>query len=98
MVVVLLPYNNATTEHLISVSGMSALATHYLNVETFFNKYKEVCAAKITEAKKSFEGKGDKASSDRLGVVLEQISNKSFMLDTVGADICSFIELSNIFE
>ena len=41
MVVVLLPYNNATTEHLISVSGMSALATHYLNVETFFNKYKE---------------------------------------------------------
>ena len=66
--------------------------------ESVFNKYKEVCAAKITEAKKSFEGKGDKASSDRLGVVLEQISNKSFMLDTVGADICSFIELSNIFE
>ena len=27
-----------------------------------------------------------------------EISNKSFMLDTVGADICSFIELSNIFE
>ena len=41
MVVVLLPYNNTTTEHLISVSVVSALATHYLNVETFFNKYKE---------------------------------------------------------
>ena len=41
MVVVLLPYNNTTTEHLISMSGVSALATHYLNVETFFNKYKE---------------------------------------------------------
>ena len=66
--------------------------------ESVFNKYKEVCAAKITEAKKSFEGKGDKASSDRLGVVLEQISSKSFVLDTVGTDICSFIELSNIFD
>lgn len=68
------------------------------NKETIFNKYKEVCATKITEAKKSFEDKGDKASSDRLGVVLEQISNKSFSLDTVGSDICSLIELSNIFE
>ena len=66
--------------------------------ESVFNKYKEVCAAKITEAKKNFEANGDKASSDRLGVVLEQISSKSFTLDTVGSDICSLIELSNIFE
>ena len=29
---------------------------------------------------------------------VEQISSKSFVLDTVGTDICSFIELSNIFE
>ena len=66
--------------------------------ESFFNKYKEVCKSKITEAKKNFESKGDKASSDRLGVVLEQIASKSYVLDTVGADICSLIELSNIFE
>lgn len=66
--------------------------------EAIFNKYKDACAAKITEAKNSFESKGDKASSDRLSVVLEQISNKSYTLDTVGADICSLIELSNIFE
>ena len=98
MVVVLLPYNNTTTEHLISMSGVSALATHYLNVETFFNKYKEACKSKITEAKKDFESKGDKASSDRLGVVLEQIASKNYVLDTVGEDICSLIELSNIFE
>ena len=66
--------------------------------ESVFNKYKEVCKSKITEAKKNFESKGDKASSDRLGVVLEQIASKSYVFDTVGADICSLIELSNIFE
>ena len=66
--------------------------------ESVFNKYKEVCKSKITEAKKNFESKGDKASSDRLGVVLEQIASKSYVLDTVGAVICSLIELSNIFE
>ena len=66
--------------------------------ESVFNKYKEVCKSKITEAKKNFESKGDKASSDRLGVVLEQIASKSYVLDTVGADICSLIELSNIFK
>lgn len=66
--------------------------------ESVFNKYKEVCKSKITEAKKNFESKGDKASSDRLGVVLEQITSKSYVLDTVGADICSLIELTNIFE
>ena len=66
--------------------------------ESVFNKYKEVCKSKITEAKKNFESKGDKASSDRLGVVLEQIASKSYVLNTVGADICSLIELSNIFE
>ena len=66
--------------------------------ESVFNKYKAVCKSKITEAKKNFESKGDKASSDRLGVVLEQIASKSYVLDTVGADICSLIELSNIFE
>lgn len=66
--------------------------------ESVFNKYKEACKSKITEAKKDFESKGDKASSDRLGVVLEQIASKNYVLDTVGEDICSLIELSNIFE
>lgn len=66
--------------------------------ESIFNKYKEVCSSKITEAKNNFEAKGDKDSSDRLKVVLEQISSKSFTTDTVATDICSLIELSNIFE
>jgi hypothetical protein len=66
--------------------------------ESIFNKYKNACTSKIIEAKKNFEIKGDKSSSDRLNVVLEQISNKTFTLETIGTDICSLIELSNIFE
>lgn len=68
------------------------------NREDVFNKYKEICKTKITEAKKVFDDKGDTASSNRLSVVLEQITNKSFVLETVADDICSLIELSNIFE
>lgn len=66
--------------------------------ESVFNKYKEICTTKITEAKNNFDAKGDKASSERLGVVLEQVLNKTYTLDTIGSDICSLIELSNIFE
>lgn len=66
--------------------------------ESIFNKYKNVCVAKISEAKKNFDTQGDTASSDRLSTVLEQVTNKSFVLETVCTDICSLIELSNIFE
>lgn len=65
--------------------------------EAVFNRYKNACAEKISEAKCVFENKGDKESSNRLSMVLEQISSKNFSLDTVGTDICKLIELSNIF-
>lgn len=66
--------------------------------ESVFNKYKASCSEKISEAKIAFEKNGDKISSERLNMVLEQISNKEFNLETVGSDICSLIELTNIFE
>ena len=66
--------------------------------ESVFNKYKEACANKISEAKDRFSKDGDSASVERLSTVLEQVSNKSYSLDTLGKDICSLIELSNIFE
>jgi hypothetical protein len=66
--------------------------------EVVFNRYKEICTNKLTEAKNNFEKNGDISSSDRLKVVLEQISNKTYALETIGTDICSLIELSNIFE
>jgi hypothetical protein len=66
--------------------------------EVIFNKYKEICSNKIEEAKKNFEAKGDMSSSDRLKVVLEQISSKSFAPETVSTDIYSLMELTKIFE
>jgi hypothetical protein len=68
------------------------------NREVVFNKYKQDCVAKINEAKMKFDSNGDKSSSDRLGIVLEKIESKTFSSDTVGTDICSLIELTNIFE
>lgn len=68
------------------------------NREKVFNKYKDMCSGRINEAKQEFEKKGDKESSDRLTVVMEQINNKPFVLDTVGDDICSLVELSKIFD
>lgn len=66
--------------------------------KSVFNKYKESCLSKITEAKKKFDADGDTKSSERLGNVMEQINGKSYCLETVGEDICKLIELSNIFE
>jgi len=68
------------------------------NREQIFNRYKSLCAENIEKAKIMFETKGDKASSDRLSTVLEQVNNKKYSLDTIGEDICNLIELSNIFE
>ena len=67
------------------------------NREKVFNKYKESCKNKIEEARNIFLSNGDKASSDRLANVLEQISSKSYNKDTVGDDVCNLIGLSNIF-
>lgn len=66
--------------------------------EAVFNKYKDACKEKISEVKKKYDEKGDKSSSDRLSTILEQVANKTYTLETVGADICSLIELTNIFE
>ena len=68
------------------------------NQEEIFNKYKESCISKITEAKNNFEAKGDKESTERLSIVLEQISNKNYVSENIGNDICSLIELTKVFE
>lgn len=68
------------------------------NRENVFNKYKESCIEKISEAKKKFDATGDGGSSKRLENVIEQVNNKKFNLDTIGEDVCNLIELSNIFE
>jgi len=65
--------------------------------EKLFNEYKEQCKAKISEARANFEKSGDSKSSERLAVVLEQVSNKQYSSDTISNDICALLEISNIF-
>ena len=65
--------------------------------ESVFNKYKDSCMSKISEAKKGFEEAGNQSAIDRLSTVFEQVSRKSYSSDTLGSDVCSLIELSNIF-
>lgn len=66
--------------------------------EKTFTKYKDACAAKLSEAKKKFETEGNEAATEKISSIMEQISQKSYSLETVGNDICGMIKLSNIFD
>lgn len=66
--------------------------------EKTFEKYKEACEAKLSEAKKKFESEGNDAATEKITSIMEQISSKSYSLETVGNDVCGMIKLSNIFD
>lgn len=66
--------------------------------EKTFEKYKNACATKLSEAKKRFETEGNDAATEKISSIMEQISQKSYSLETVGNDICGMIKLSNIFD
>jgi len=63
-----------------------------------FEKYKSSCEEKLSEAKKRFEQEKNDAAIDRINSIMEQVSNKEFVLESVGNDICGMIKLSTIFE
>ena len=67
------------------------------NREEVFNKYKNKCIEKITEAKKEFEKTKDTDSINRLSVILEKVNSKNYCLENIGEDICNLIEISNVF-
>ena len=62
-----------------------------------FEKYKNQCIDKINETKEKYAADGDMDSVKKLSNVVEQVSVKSYNLDTLGNDICNLIELKNIF-
>ena len=66
--------------------------------ESIFEKYKNDCSTKLSEAKKKFEEEKNSAAVDRINSIMEQVSNKEFVLESVGNDICGMIKLSTIFE
>lgn len=64
---------------------------------SIFDKYKTNCSEKLTEAKKKFEAENNSAAVERIDAIIEQISNKEYVLESVGNDICGMIKLSTIF-
>lgn len=67
------------------------------NKEDVFNRYKDTCIKKLSEAKEKYVSDGNDAASEKIQTIMEQISEKSFSVETVGNDVCSLIELTNIF-
>lgn len=65
--------------------------------ESVFEKYKKICVDKLSEAKENFIKENNTAASDKLNSIMEQISSKTYSVETVGNDICGMIELTNIF-
>ena len=62
-----------------------------------FEKYKNDCENKLSEAKKKFASENNSAAVERINDIMEQISGKEFVLESVGNDICGMIKLSAIF-
>ena len=82
--------NNGEVEALREVSNS-------VDRESVFEKYKKICVDKLSEAKENFIKENNTAASDKLNSIMEQISSKTYSVETVGNDICGMIELTNIF-
>ena len=65
--------------------------------ESVFNKYKDICINKLSEAKETFDNDKNAAASEKISAIIEQVSNKKYSVESVGNDVCGMIELSNIF-
>jgi hypothetical protein len=68
------------------------------NKEDVFNRYKNECIQKLSEAKAECDNNADKTSSNRINAVLEKVTNKQFVLENAGTDICGFMDLTKLFE
>ena len=66
--------------------------------ESVFEEFKEDCRESLSNAKAQFKKDGDEASAERIDGIMEQVNGKKFSKDTVGPDICSLLELSQIFS
>ena len=67
------------------------------NKSEVFNKYKDMCANKISEAKEEYQKEGNVESVNKLSSIFEQVSKKTYTEDTEVKDICNFIEIASIF-
>lgn len=84
--------NELSQEEIIALQEIS----NSQNRESVFEDYKRKCSNKIAESKMKFSD--NPMALERINNVIEQVNNKTYSLDTLGQDICGFIELSKIFE
>lgn len=68
------------------------------NKEEVFNKFKQECVNKLTEAEKKYKNEGANEEQQKVCAVLEKINKKTFVLENITADICGFAEITKIFE
>lgn len=68
------------------------------NKENLFNTYKNNCIKRLSEAKNDFSQKGDSESLNRLNSVIEKVSKKTFVSENIITDLCSFMDLTKLFD
>ena len=66
--------------------------------EEVFKTKKTECLDSVNEAIKKYEADGDKEEVETLQKIHEQISAKEYNAETLGSDICNFIEMTKLFE
>ena len=66
--------------------------------EEVFNKFKQECVNKLTEAENKYKNEGANEEQQKVCAVLEKINKKTFVLENITADICGFAEITKIFE
>ena len=66
--------------------------------EEVFKTKKTDCLDSISEAIKKFEKDGQNEEVSALQKIQEQVSGKEYNPETIGPDICNFIEMTKLFE
>ena len=66
--------------------------------ETVFIKKKTECVDSLDEAIKRYSDGEHEEELNTLKKIHEQVSAKSYNPETIGPDICNFVEMSKLFE
>ena len=68
------------------------------NKEEIFERYKTACVNKLQEKQNFFNKEGDTSSSERIGIIMEKVSQKKYNCETVNSDVFNLIEITGSLE
>lgn len=68
------------------------------NGQDIFNKYKENCEKRLSEAKEKYTNEGDSDSVKKLETIHEQIAKKEYNKETFVNDVTNLMELTKVFD